>query len=249
MLALSRRFQQLQPKAPQEAWQAAYRHLLAAQCNDAYWHGVFGGLYSPHLRHAVYSRLIQAESKLEAIEEPFRQKRVRWERLDLTRKGADEIEIRSKRLSLLIDPGDGATVAAIRYKPAGVNLVNSLRRRYEIYHQKVRQAPAAEFPGEVRSIHDRVLSKEEGLEQHLVYDRYDRSAFRNFFFLAGKNFQDFAGLELAESQEWAGGAYDLTATGPAHWTFTKEGLLGLDGSTLELSVQKRFQLEGKANRD
>ncbi|MGH7970417.1 MAG: alpha-amylase/4-alpha-glucanotransferase domain-containing protein, partial [Limisphaerales bacterium] len=28
-------------------------HLLAAQCNDAYWHGLFGGLYSPHLRSAV----------------------------------------------------------------------------------------------------------------------------------------------------------------------------------------------------
>ncbi|HET9402753.1 MAG TPA: alpha-amylase/4-alpha-glucanotransferase domain-containing protein, partial [Candidatus Acidoferrales bacterium] len=28
----------------------ARTHLLRAQCNDAYWHGVFGGLYSPHLR-------------------------------------------------------------------------------------------------------------------------------------------------------------------------------------------------------
>jgi len=24
--------------------------LLRAQCNDAYWHGIFGGLYAPHLR-------------------------------------------------------------------------------------------------------------------------------------------------------------------------------------------------------
>ena len=25
-------------------------HLYQSQCNDAYWHGVFGGLYLPHLR-------------------------------------------------------------------------------------------------------------------------------------------------------------------------------------------------------
>src|SRR5579872_7398128 len=28
----------------------AMTSLLRGQCNDAYWHGVFGGLYMPHLR-------------------------------------------------------------------------------------------------------------------------------------------------------------------------------------------------------
>ena len=36
-------------------------HLYQSQCNDSYWHGVFGGLYLPHLRSAVYEHLIQAE--------------------------------------------------------------------------------------------------------------------------------------------------------------------------------------------
>ena len=35
--------------------------LLQGQCNDAYWHGVFGGLYSPHLRTALWRSLEQAE--------------------------------------------------------------------------------------------------------------------------------------------------------------------------------------------
>src|SRR2546422_9178916 len=30
----------------------ARRAIGRAQCNDAYWHGVFGGLYLPHLRTA-----------------------------------------------------------------------------------------------------------------------------------------------------------------------------------------------------
>ncbi len=40
--------------------------LWRAQCNDAYWHGVFGGLYLPHLRDAVYRHLIKAEVAAEA---------------------------------------------------------------------------------------------------------------------------------------------------------------------------------------
>lgn len=35
--------------------------IWAAQCNDPYWHGIFGGLYLPNLRYPVYKSLIQAE--------------------------------------------------------------------------------------------------------------------------------------------------------------------------------------------
>src|SRR4030043_779948 len=45
----------------------AARELYKAQCNDPYWHGVFGGLYLPHLRESAYRHLIGAEKLL-----PFR---------------------------------------------------------------------------------------------------------------------------------------------------------------------------------
>lgn len=37
--------------------------LYLSQCNDAYWHGVFGGLYLPHLRREINTNLIKAEKK------------------------------------------------------------------------------------------------------------------------------------------------------------------------------------------
>ena len=41
---------------------AQARDLLhQAQCNDAYWHGIFGGLYAPHLRTEVWRNLIRAD--------------------------------------------------------------------------------------------------------------------------------------------------------------------------------------------
>src|ERR1700756_4931823 len=36
--------------------------MLRGQCNDPYWHGVFGGLYAPHLRTAVWRSLAEAET-------------------------------------------------------------------------------------------------------------------------------------------------------------------------------------------
>ena len=41
--------------------------LLRAQCNDAYWHGVFGGLYAPHLRTELWRNLIRAESAADKL--------------------------------------------------------------------------------------------------------------------------------------------------------------------------------------
>ena len=35
--------------------------LYRGQCNCAYWHGVFGGLYMPFLRFAIYEQLLKAE--------------------------------------------------------------------------------------------------------------------------------------------------------------------------------------------
>ena len=50
MLGLSSRLQGL-PKKKQTP--AMFDQLYIAQANDAYWHGLFGGLYLPHLRRAV----------------------------------------------------------------------------------------------------------------------------------------------------------------------------------------------------
>src|SRR4030067_299409 len=77
------------------------------------------------------------------------------------------------------------------------------RRRQEFYHKKVQQAALRQGQGESKSIHDRVVAKQEGLEHFLLYDRYDRNAFRNYLFPINKTFEDFRGLRLDETPEWA----------------------------------------------
>ena len=242
MLALSERFQNAKPKpsaaAASRAWLSAHRHLLAAQCNDAYWHGVFGGLYSPHLRHGVYARLIQAEAALEKLGKAFRTQRVLSEPQNWLGKGREALEIRSAQTSCLIQPSDGATVAAIRSKTVSANLVNSLRRRPEDYHAKVRAG--VESGGVFESIHERVANKEEGLDRLLLYDRYDRHSFRAYFFSETKTAEDFLTLRLEESAEWAAGRYKPGEPKEDGGLFTRTGPLDEVRGGLELSVQKEF---------
>ena len=42
-------------EAPRAA--KALTHLLRAQCNDAYWHGIFGGLYAPASANGLVARI------------------------------------------------------------------------------------------------------------------------------------------------------------------------------------------------
>ena len=62
MIRLSRRVHEgltARPRDPRLL--AARERLWQGQANDAYWHGVFGGCYLPHLRRAVKSALIGCE--------------------------------------------------------------------------------------------------------------------------------------------------------------------------------------------
>jgi hypothetical protein len=190
----------------------AHTHLLAAQCNDPYWHGVFGGLYAPHLRSAVLHHLIQAESQLDRAEGLGANAQAEIVITDFDVDGQDEILLRQNIAGMILHPADGGTVSSLRFKPAHAELVNSLMRRPEPYHALVRKNVASkQAPREgPASIHDQVLSKESHLEALLRYDRYARHAFRTYLFPGAKRWQDFDYLQLGENEILARGAWQAT---------------------------------------
>ena len=51
-----------------EAWTEIYK----SQCNDCYWHGLFGGVYLQFLRFSVYSHLINAEKIIDNLNAELR---------------------------------------------------------------------------------------------------------------------------------------------------------------------------------
>jgi hypothetical protein len=183
----------------------AQTHLLRAQSNDAYWHGVFGGLYLPHLRTEMWRELIRAQGILDGIVKT-RSRGIRIELKDFDLDGVKEICVEGRTLSAIVKPSDGATVAALDFRPTAVALINSLQRRPEAYHSKLAEA-ARGSAGGVSSIHDTVRVKEAGLEERLRYDRWARHSFRLLLFPHGKTWKDYETLKLEESGEFAAGAY------------------------------------------
>jgi hypothetical protein len=118
---------------------AARRALGAAQCNDVYWHGVFGGLYLRHLRDTVWQKLAEAERYLRDGEG------LAWELTDLDLDGHEELWVHSASFSALLSPSRGGAIEELTLFPAGVNLANTLTRRREAYHEQ-----AAETEGDAR---------------------------------------------------------------------------------------------------
>jgi hypothetical protein len=132
---------------------AARRAVARAQCNDAYWHGVFGGLYLPHLRAAVWAQLALAEGELR------RGEGLVAETLDLDGDGELEVWIHSSRFSAIIAPHRGAGIETYTVFAAGVNYADTLTRRVEAYHEPPvaasADAPASDpDSGGARSIHE-----------------------------------------------------------------------------------------------
>ncbi|PYU74974.1 MAG: hypothetical protein DMG49_03775 [Acidobacteria bacterium] len=131
--------------------------LMRAQCNDAYWHGIFGGIYAPHLRTDPWRNLIRAEAIADRQTPGALVARVEF--LDYDADGANELLFTSFDAQALLKPNDGGTIAALDFRPAAATLVNSILRRPEAYHTRLREAAGKSATGAVASIHEQTRVK------------------------------------------------------------------------------------------
>ena len=156
---------------------SAREALWQGQGNDAYWHGVFGGLYLPHLRRAIKGALLSAE-------EGLRQARggpgLNWSIGDLDGDGRDELLVTTSTLTLSFRPSAGGSLTECGYRPKRLDLADVLTRRAEAYHRKLKEKVEREGSGEVKTIHEEAGAKEEGLHALLHYDRLRRGMLQEF---------------------------------------------------------------------
>ena len=173
MLRLSRRVHEglaARPRDPRLL--AARERLWQGQANDAYWHGVFGGCYLPHLRRAVKSALIGAELRLEGAGKPIG---IEWTRADVDGDGQAEVTVRTRSLGVLMRPARGGSLTELAWMGGEVDVADVLTRRPEAYHRQVAERPRESAPDEVKTIHSAPEVKEAGLPALLRYDRFRRA--------------------------------------------------------------------------
>ncbi len=175
MMEISRRIQDAIHNDPaNEQLRAAQLSLYRGQCNCPYWHGAFGGIYLPHLRNAIYEQLITADEILEKSQgRPEHWVEATAE--DFNFDGRPEIRLANDRMVAYLSPYQGGILYEWDCRPVRRNLLATMTRRPEIYHEKVRAGASPENKG-CASIHDRVVFKQAGLESRLQYDIYPRKS-------------------------------------------------------------------------
>ncbi len=186
----------------------ALRALYRSQCNCAYWHGLFGGLYLNYLRHALYSQLIAAENSADDLLLGT-DRGLSIAVVDFNQDGFEEVIVSNPKMNAFIAPARGGALIELDYRPACFNVSNVLRRRPEVYHQDILEArDHGESAGDQpHSIHDRVKFKEEGLQEKLIYDRLDRYSFMDHCLDSSTTLQQFRNNHHTALLSFAGQRY------------------------------------------
>jgi len=172
MLGLSARLNALPEKHRTDLMQ---QKLYESQANDAYWHGLFGGLYLPHLRRAVYGALVELEALLDAcMPRPVSL----TEDTDLD--GVKEAYHQNGILQAVVKLDSFASICELDAYRLKHNFGDTLRCQIEHYYQKIqpgeRQASNHAVTG-IASAHDRISYKHEINAEDTEADDHPRSLF------------------------------------------------------------------------
>lgn len=141
-------------------------HVWKAQCNCGYWHGVFGGLYLPHLRRAIHGHLARAEELL-------REGQAKVETVDWDLDGTDEVVLSGHGQTLSVHPGQGGASPIWYLSSGAINLADSMTRRPEAYHARV---AGEEGRGDGGKLADQFEGGDAELASLLAYDDVPRTA-------------------------------------------------------------------------
>ncbi len=174
MLHLSARFHALPANKQAPEMLAA---LYECQANDAYWHGLFGGLYLPHLRRAVFNAMITLEVLLDEVtERPFKAL------FDLDMDGFDEAFLQNGKLQAIARLDGTASICELDSYALRHNFGDTLTRQAEHYHRKVNAQPDHEAGGgAISNPHERMSSKHEITAADMTTDAYRKTMFIDFW--------------------------------------------------------------------
>jgi alpha-amylase/alpha-mannosidase (GH57 family) len=240
--------------APGVERDAALDHLYRGQSNDCYWHGLFGGIYIAHMRAATLAHLIAAEDLADAAAGASAGSDIR----DLDLDGRDEVRLASEGQVVVIELDEGAGIGSWDLRAARHALAGVLRRRPEAYHETLRRherestaraaarsgkdgAKAGDAPA---SIHDRVLVKEAGLAERLVYDDYERRSGLIRVLPADSTAATWAAGGCGELGDFVDGSFRVERLDADAVRLSRDGSATIDGRRVALRTEVELRIGG-----
>ncbi|MBI4295051.1 MAG: DUF1926 domain-containing protein [Chloroflexi bacterium] len=224
--------------------------LWQGQCNCAYWHGVFGGIYLRHIRHGVYRHLLEAENKAEAALHP-NAAWLNWERDDFDHDGIEELMAESHGQNVYIDLEEGGGILEWDLKRFQRNMCAVVTRRPEAYHHRLAQleAAASASGSDIKTIHEIEQTKQADLSERLVYDRYPRLSLVDHFLGQGTSLEDWARIKYEELGDFVSQPYTALVTQLETrliLRLERAGHVWPGGEYLPIRVEKTLTLEASA---
>ena len=226
--------------------------LWRGQCNCPYWHGVFGGLYLADIRAATYHHLIQAENKADAIIHP-EQPWLEWEKVDFDMDGRKEILVNGTFYSLYFSPQQGGSLLEWDLRRPAYNLLSTVARRPEPYHQTLSRASAktADTDAQIHSIHEGTRVKDSETLRLLSYDRYPRYSLMEHFLSPHVTLEQFVSCAYEELGGFASQPYQAGVKrrgGSLRIILRRSDKLHCDGEFLPFEVEKEI-IMGQAKEE
>ncbi|BBL34125.1 alpha-amylase 1 [Nitrosomonas stercoris] len=172
MLKLSARYAKLKIKQRTATMQ---QHLYAAQANDAYWHGMFGGLYLPHLRRTIYNNLLALETLLDQ-----QAPRPAQYQEDTDLDGITEIYLHNHTLQIVLKADANASICELDSYLLQHNFGDTLTRQTEHYYRKIQhnaQQNSHQHQAGIASAHDRISFKQTINPEDLIPDPHAQRLF------------------------------------------------------------------------
>ncbi|MBP7689619.1 MAG: DUF1926 domain-containing protein [Thermoflexales bacterium] len=234
---------------------AALDQLWAGQCSCPYWHGVFGGIYLFHIREANYAQLIAAQTRAEQALHSTDE----WleaDTADIDCDGRAEAVVSTESQWLIFDAPVGGSLVEWDWRARNLNLINTLTRWREGYHQELIEAAARNSvvivgqAGSLQSLHSgQVRSKEPGLEKRLIVDWYRRASLIDHVFAETETLQTFYRSTYQELGDFVNQPYQLKVSRSGKRiivTLDRAGGVWQDGQSRPLHIEKKIVIESGA---
>ena len=121
----------------------------------------------------------------------------------------------------------------------------TLQRRYEGYHEKIKDALSPDIADGTKTIHDMVLAKEEGLDQYLHYDWHRRGSFIDHVMADDVTLETFYRSAYYEPGDFVKEPYEASikkTKKAVELSLERKGHFRKDGNARQLSIKKDILL-------
>jgi len=225
--------------------QNAREKLWAGQCNCPYWHGVFGGLYLPHLRSANYGSLLEAENIVEGLLSKGGE--VRLDRCDFDGDGNEEVILESRDINVYVSPAFGGGLMELDYRPLCMNLMDTMRRKVEPYLLIPPSADSVDEAGcdeAIPSIHE--IAKKSKLDPaDMVTDPLKKRSFIDRFITNDVTFENYQLGRFDDLGDFAYGPFETkSAISGSRLSLecSRESSLDINGRLYPFKIGKTYEI-------